>query len=110
MSFNRAKTKIMFHTKAGRFSHTPRFNSMLIVEQNKVLGYMLDKNLNNLDQVSKIKNKLKKIMKMIFMRNANFMPKWRKLYIMNTYMLPHFMYGSASFKLSNKNIEDLKQK
>ena len=34
---------------------------MEIVESNKVLGYMIDRNLNNLEQVNKIKNKLQKI-------------------------------------------------
>ena len=61
MRFNRTKTKIIFHSKANRYNHTSRFNGMEIVESNKVLGYMIDKNLNNLEQVNKIKNKLQKI-------------------------------------------------
>ena len=41
------------------------------------------------------------------MCNSNYMPNWRKLYIMNTYMLPHFLYGSASFIITTRTIEDL---
>ena len=37
----------------------------------------------------------------------NKMPKWRKLYIMMTYLLPHFMYGSASFMLTTKTKDKL---
>ena len=37
----------------------------------------------------------------------NKMPKWRKLYIMMTYLLPHFMYGSALFMLTAKSKEKL---
>ena len=42
---------------------------------------------------------------MIFMCNANMMPKWRKIYIMITYMLPHIMYGSLSFILTARTFE-----
>ena len=41
------------------------------------------------------------------MCQMNKMPKWRKLYIMMTYLLPHFMYGSASFILTAKTKEKL---
>ena len=44
---------------------------------------------------------------MIYICNANYMPKWRKLYIMTTYMLPHLMYGSASFILTSKTLENM---
>ena len=37
----------------------------------------------------------------------NKMPKWRKLYIMMTYLLPHFMYSSASFILTAKTKDKL---
>ena len=37
----------------------------------------------------------------------NKMSKWRKLYIMMTSLLPHFMYGSASFMLTAKTKEKL---
>lgn len=41
------------------------------------------------------------------MCNANYMPNWRKLYIMTTYMLPHFSYGSASYIITTRSIKSL---
>ena len=57
MNFNKAKTKVIFHTHLRKYlkkGHT--FKGMEIVQSNKVLGYIVNKKLNNLGQIDKASN------------------------------------------------------
>ena len=49
MKFNKQKTKIMFHQRPPKSAKGNIFLDMEKVKINKVLGYRLHKNLNNVD-------------------------------------------------------------
>jgi len=44
--------------------------------------------------LNKIKNKLKKVHRMIFLAGKNELDKWKKLYIFMQYTMSLFYYGS----------------
>ena len=51
MKFNQEKSKIMLHTKIQNYDEDSYYKGMLVCRKNKVLGFMMDSWLNNLEHV-----------------------------------------------------------
>ena len=55
----------MFHTNCNRWNNLETYEEIKIVQQTKVLGYILDQKLSNQAHIEYIQKKLQKIQKMI---------------------------------------------
>ena len=66
MTFNRTKTKIMFHTQIKKFSKWNHYMKMENVKSIKMLGFNLNAHANNIEHTNKIKEKKNKIIKMMY--------------------------------------------
>ena len=64
------------HTKANRYREEEKIQDVQKANQTKVLGFMFNKNTNCSDHLYKIKTKLDKVQRMLFMAKKNELGKW----------------------------------
>ena len=64
MSFNRAKSKIMFHNKVNKLDKYGQpiktYLGLEVTQENKMLGYMMDSRGNNMAHIRYITKKIQK--------------------------------------------------
>ena len=58
MKFNKSKSQIIFHTKFKKWEDIEEFEGIKVVNHTKVLGYIIDKKLNNKENIEYIKKKI----------------------------------------------------
>ena len=99
MVLNDAKTKCMLITTKQRRHHL-RNNQLAItlndqdlqqVTQYKVIGVVVDENIQWREQVNGVFKKVSQTMA-LFRRIKHFLPKWSKIMFYNAYIMPHFDY------------------
>ena len=99
MVLNVAKTKCMLITTKQRRHHL-RNNQLAItlndqdlqqVTQHKVIGVVVDENLQWREHVNGVFKKVSQTMA-LFRRIKHFLPKWSKIMFYNAYIMPHFDY------------------
>ena len=71
----------MFHKGANQYRDEEEVYDLKKVDVSKVLGYQLN-NLNNCqNHLFKIKDKISRVNKMIFLAGKNDIDKWKRFYI-----------------------------
>ena len=65
MKFNKNKSMLIFHTKYKEWENVEKYQDIRIVKETKVLGYILDRKIDNNANIEYVKNKIKKIEKII---------------------------------------------
>ena len=56
---------LIFHTKFKEWENVEKYQDIKIVKETKVLGYILDRKIDNNANIEYVKNKIKKIEKII---------------------------------------------
>ena len=108
MKFNEDKSQIIFYTHYKKWNNIGVFEGIEIVKSTKVLGYTIDQKLQNHAHVSRIQEKVERIMKTMNITQRNGITFWKKYYILMTYGLPYIIYGSNAFLASCKKKDPLK--
>ena len=65
MKFNKNKSMLIFHTKFKEWENVEKYQDIKIVKETKVLGYILDRKIDNNANIEYVKNKIKKIERII---------------------------------------------
>ena len=79
---------------ANRYIRTDVIWGLKKVSQAKVLGYQFNRLANCSNHIDKVKSKIAKVSKMIFLAGKNDIYKWRRLYIFMQYIISILYYGS----------------
>ena len=107
MKFNKEKSQIIFHTKIARYQNFKEWKGLKVVTNCKCLGYMLDQNTNNLEQVNYLQKKINKTQKMLLITSKSKISKWRNLYIFSTYQIPILSYAAAQLLITRKSLNSM---
>ena len=95
MKFNKNKSMLVFHTHHKDWESQAQYAGIKIVQNTKVLGYILDRKIDNVQNIDYVKNKIKKVEKIIRISAAQKLKQWNMAYIFQTYAMPHINYASA---------------
>ena len=97
----------MINKKPGKYADEEEINELQKVESTKVLGYQMNRHNSCEDHIIKLKNKVSKVQRMIFLAGKNEIDKWKRLYIFMQYTMSLLNYGSHQLFVTKNNLDKM---